>query len=146
MENLEQINYTLIEPQNTYRSDIYSPWQTKLQLEIWQEVNPEKVKTWSKLITWPWTYVIDTKSKNSVIRLTAVELWQMKESQWEMIWQMRKQEAWKRDWSVRYPWYIYYFDDNTYWKITKLSPWRFEIETKWQYWAYITYEAHNLSL
>ena len=154
MEWLEQINYTIIEPKNDYRSDIYSPWQTKLQLEIWQEVNPEKVKKSTQNIELDTTQTqtkiikIKTNSFNRTIVTHVTNLQDLKKNTWLMINQMRNQRCrtdwmwWWYDERMYRKWYLFKFD-NCEWKIVRLYPWWFDLEIKWTKWVVLDYEAYN---
>ena len=154
MEWLEEINYTVIEPKNDYRSDIYSPWQTKLQLEIWQEVNKEKIKKWAMNIildTTPTTKTIRIKtwSKNKAIEFSVINLNDFKKDIWllmnnitdqrtctEWLWNLYEENYYEK-------WKIFKFD-NCEWKITRLLPWRFELEIKGTKWVILNYTAYNI--
>ena len=137
-----EINYTIIEPKNDYRSDIYSPWQTKLQLEIWQEVNPSKVKVWSEYLE-AWIHTIKTRSKNLTIEITAINNdWDI--STWILVWNIRNQKAVTRSWTMRKN-RIYYFSVANKWKILKLFPWWFVIEVQWNP-VTINYKTYNVAM
>lgn len=150
-----EINYTLTEPQNDYWTDIYSPWQTKLQLEIWQEVRPEKVKIYSNNVhlktTENETKIIRfrTKSKNRSIEFLATNLYDMKQCKWLLINNINNQRTWRVwlwDWYTEgsyEKWKIFDFD-NCEWKIIKLLPWWFDLEIKWTFWVILNFEAHNI--
>ena len=139
-----EINYTLTEPVNDYYSDIYSPWQTKLQLEIWQEVRPEKVNTITTPII-PWNNVIPTKSKNIVVDIKAVEENSNYVSYGIMRNNMNNQTCRRPNWSRWSEWYIYDIWNGTKWKIVRVKPWYIYIEAEWNS-VYITITSHNLSV
>lgn len=149
MEWLEQINYTIIEPTNDYYSDIYSPWQTKLQLEIWQEVSPSKVKVWSEYLE-AWIHTVKTRSKNMTLEVTAIrtvtENWVDIEqiSTWYLVWSIYNQRAVRHTWTMRKN-RIYYFSAANKWKILKLFPWWFVIEVEWNP-VTLSYRAYNVTM
>ena len=45
-DKLKDIDYTMDETTTDYYSDIYSPWETKEQLKVWDEVEQSIYKTW----------------------------------------------------------------------------------------------------
>lgn len=126
-----EINYTLTNPTNDYWSDVYSPWQTKLQLEIWLEVNPiKKPKIWEKSIDdttkTRLNVYVQTRSRNIKMEIKTVRKNDWAISEWTVEYKTDTQRCTNNNWD-EITWRIFSFDNNSNWVIEKITPWWFKL-------------------
>lgn len=78
-DKINEINTTIIEDITPYYTDVFSPWETKQQLELWKEV--KNIDTWWKFYCWNssnknwhiWTQIISwIWFKPKMVSITAV--------------------------------------------------------------------------